>query len=31
MSSLLSLELIFALVMLGAGAIIGFWVRGKFK
>lgn len=31
MSSILSLELIFALVMYGAGAITGFWIRGKFQ
>jgi len=31
MTSILSLELIFALVMFGAGAIVGAWVMGKFK
>lgn len=35
MTSILSLELIFALVMFGAGSITGFWFKGwldsKFK
>lgn len=31
MSSILSLELIFALVMYGAGIITGIWVNSKFK
>ena len=30
MSSILSLELIFALVMYGAGIITGIWLKGKF-
>jgi hypothetical protein len=31
MTSILSLELIFALVMFSSGVITGIWVRGKFK
>lgn len=31
MSSILSLELIFALVMYGAGIITGVWFAAKFK
>lgn len=31
MSSILSLELIFALVMYGAGIITGFWLASKFR
>jgi hypothetical protein len=31
MSSILSLELIFALVMYGAGIITGLWIANKFR
>lgn len=31
MTSILSLELIFAFVMFGAGAIAGAWLMNKFK
>lgn len=31
MTSILSLELIFALVMYGAGIITGVWLKGKFS
>lgn len=31
MTSILSLELIFALVMFGSGAIFGIWIRNRFK
>ena len=31
MNSIISLELLFALVMYTAGVITGFWLKGKFK